>query len=94
MTRAATVRPMTRAAILRNIKDFKDELTKLKKATSILELALWKNTLNENGHKRKTNQCQKKMRSDESIIRQHCQVTCGADVVIGHVLPFLIVADK
>ena len=85
-------------SILREIRQkiayFKDELTKLKEATNILELALWKNTLDENGHKRKTTRCQKKLRSDESIIRQHCRVTCGADVVIGHVLPFLIVADK
>jgi hypothetical protein len=36
--------------------------------------------------------CQKKIKIDESNIRQHCRVTCGADVIIGHVLPFLITA--
>jgi hypothetical protein len=84
--------------VLREIRQkiayFEDEVTKLKEAMTILELALWKNTLDENAHERKTTRCQKKMRSDEPTIRQHCRVTCGADVVIGHVLPFLIVADK
>jgi hypothetical protein len=30
------------------------------------------------------------MKADESIVRSQKRVTCGADVVIGHVLPFLI----
>jgi hypothetical protein len=34
---------------------------------------------------------QKKIKSDESNIRQQCRFTCGADVVIGHVLPYLII---
>jgi hypothetical protein len=54
-----------------------------------LELVLWKNMLDVS-HKMETNCCQKKMRSDESDIQQQCRVTCGADVVIGHVMPFLI----
>lgn len=37
-------------------------------------------------------QRQKKIKTDESSSRQHCRVTCGADVVIGHVLPLLIAA--
>jgi hypothetical protein len=33
---------------------------------------------------------QKKIKTDESSAWLHSCVTCGADVVIGHVLPFLI----
>jgi hypothetical protein len=62
----------------------------LKEATTILELALWKNMLEVNSKKMQTNHCQMKMRSDELDVRQQCRVTCGADVVIGHVMPFLI----
>ena len=34
----------------------------------------------------------KKGKSDESSVRQHCRVTCGADVVIGRVLPYLLMS--
>jgi len=37
-------------------------------------------------------QCQKKIKRDESIIRRQCRNTCGADVIIRHVLPYLIIA--
>jgi hypothetical protein len=69
---------------------FEDEMPKLKEATTILELALWKNILDVNSKQMETNCCQMKMRSDESDVRRQCRVTCGADVVIGHVMPFLI----
>ena len=80
--------------ILREIQEklayFEDEMPKLKEATTILELALWKNILDVNSKQMETNCCQMKMRSDESDVRRQCRVTCGADVVIGHVMPFLI----
>jgi hypothetical protein len=69
---------------------FKAELPKLMEATTILELALWKNMLDLNSKNMQTNHCQKKMKSDESGVRRQCRVTCGSDVVIGHVMPFLI----
>jgi hypothetical protein len=76
--------------IQEKLAHFEDEMPRLKEATTILELALWKNMLDVNSKKMETNRCQKKMRSDESDVRQQCRVTCGADVVIGHVMPFLI----
>jgi hypothetical protein len=80
--------------ILREIRakldHFEHELTKLKEATAMLELALWKMKMSENGHQDRATQSQKKMKADESSIRSQDRVTCGADVVIGHVLPFLI----
>jgi hypothetical protein len=83
--------------ILREIHDklahFEDELPKLKDVTTILELALWKMKMSENGHQDRATQSQKKMKADDSSIRSQNRVTCGADIVIGHVLPFLINTD-
>jgi hypothetical protein len=81
-------------AILREIQDklahFVGELHRLKEMTSILELAMWKMNINDNILKESTTQHQQKIKTDESHIRQQCRVTCGADIVIGHVLLFLI----
>jgi hypothetical protein len=67
--------------ILRSIQgkiaSFEVELPQLKEATTILELALWKIM----------------SKTDESSIRRQSRVTCGAGVVIGHVLPFLITSE-
>jgi hypothetical protein len=79
------------SVILREIRDkiahFEDEFPKLKEATTILELALWKMKMNGQSLKETT-----KIKSNESSSRQRCRITCGADLVIGHVLPFLITA--
>jgi hypothetical protein len=81
-------------AILREIRSklayFEGELSQLKEVTTILELALWKTRLDDNCIKENTTLHQKKMKVDETSLRQHCRITCGADVIIGHVLPFLI----
>jgi hypothetical protein len=69
---------------------FNDELLRLKEATTILELVLWKMKINKKSHLDMSTQSQKKVKTDEYSIRQQCRVTCGADVIIGHVLPFLI----
>jgi hypothetical protein len=80
--------------ILREIRaklaHFEDELQKLKEVTTILELALWKMRMNEKKSKDVDTKSQKKIKTDESITRQQCRVTCGADVIIGPVLQFLI----
>jgi hypothetical protein len=69
---------------------FEGELPKLEEATTILELALWKTRLDDNCIKENTTLHQKKVKTDESSFRSQCRVTCGADVVIQHVLPFLL----
>jgi hypothetical protein len=82
--------------ILRRIQakvaHFEDEYPRLKEITSILELALWKLRMNENIPQEAVPHCQKKMKTDESSIRRQCRITCGADVVIRHILPYLITA--
>jgi hypothetical protein len=83
-------------AILREIQSkldrFEDELPPLKEVTTLLELALWKMKMNEKIHQDMDTHSRKKIKTVESSTRQLCRVTCGADVVIGHVLPFLIAA--
>jgi hypothetical protein len=72
------------------ITHFQSEVSKLKEATTILELALWKLRMNEKIPQEEGSHCQKKIKTDESSIRRQCRITCGADVVIRHVLPYLV----
>ena len=77
------------------VAHFEDELPKLKEITTILELALWKLRMlrmNENITPVEVTHRKKKIKTDESSIRQQCRVTCGADIVIWHILPYLITA--
>ena len=82
---------MDNTVILRRIQarvaHFEAEYYKLREITTTLELALWKLRMN-------ASQLQKKIKTDELSIRRQCRITCGADVIIRHVLPYLIdVAD-
>ena len=59
----------------------------LKEATSVIELALWKMELNDQSKKGRHN---KKMKIDESDHRGQSRFSCGADIVVQHVLPYLV----
>jgi hypothetical protein len=72
---------------------FEDKYSKLKETTSILDLALWKMSMNEKISPEEATPCQKKIKTDESNIRRQCRITCGADVIIRHVLPYLIYTE-
>jgi hypothetical protein len=88
--------PLDNTVILRRIQakvaHFEEELLELKEVTTILEIGLWKMKINALSLRGDATHNQKKIKTDESSTRQQCRVTCGADVVIGHVLPFLITA--
>ena len=56
----------------------------------MLELALWKTTLDELG-KGENTMSNKKRKIDGSDIRSRCRISCGADIVIQHVLSYLVV---
>jgi hypothetical protein len=81
---------MDNTVILRRIQakvaHFEEEYPRLKEITTILELALWKSRMN-------ASQLQKKTKTDESSMRRQYRITCGADVIIRHVLPYLISTD-
>ena len=67
----------------------------LKEATFILELALWKAKIDECnslvGKKRSSNRLSnKRMRVDKEGFVHQCRISCGAEVIIRNVLPFLI----
>ena len=76
--------------IREKLAHFEAEYPKLKEITTILELTVWKLRMNEMLLPEKATQCQKKMKTDELSRRRQCRITCGADVVIRHVLPYLI----
>jgi hypothetical protein len=73
---------------------FEDEIPRLKEITTTLELALWKLSMNEKISPEEATPRQKKIKTDESNIRQQCRITCGADVIIRHVLPYLIFTEE
>ena len=77
--------------IQEKIAHLEEELPKLKEITTILELALWKMKMNEKSHGTTTHY-QKKIKADDLSIRSQYRVACGADVVIGHVLPYLLLS--
>jgi hypothetical protein len=69
---------------------FDNEYPKLEEVTTILELTLWKLKMDEVIQEEKMIQNQRKMKADESSYRRQCRITCGAGVIIRHVLPYLI----
>ena len=77
---------------LSNVKSklshYESEYRWLKEATSMLELALWKTTLDELG-KGENTMSNKKRKIDGSEIRSLCRINCGAHIVIENILPYL-----
>jgi hypothetical protein len=74
------------------VAHFEDELHRLKEITTILELALWKMRINQTNNQENATRPRKKGKADKSSDRQHSRVTCGADAVIRHVLPYLLIS--
>ena len=70
------------------LTQFETEYTKLKEATILLELAMWKNKMCViNGNKKRHN---KKAKMESFDYRENCRINCGSDIVIEHVLPYLV----
>ena len=81
------------AEIRSKLSYYEAEHQKLKEATSTLELAVWKSKIDESklfDHNQGKRICKKKMKMDDSGLKYQCRTSCGADIVIGHVLPFLL----
>jgi len=77
--------------IEKKLSRYEDEYHKLKEAIAMLELALWKNKIN--AVSQGSGGCSKKPRNDLNA-REQCRISSGADVVIEHVLPFLMPNDS
>jgi hypothetical protein len=80
--------------IREKLTHFEDELPKLKEITTILELACWKLRMNEYIPDEEVTHSRKKIKIDLSESPQQSRITCGADVVIRHILPYLISTDS
>ena len=76
-----------RAEVDAKLVQYETEYYNLKEATAILELVLWKHKMADFG-----NQGAKKRKVDESSVREQYRVSCGADIVIQHVLLYLLPA--
>eukprot|EP00985_Skeletonema_marinoi_P016273 scaffold8685_cov82-Skeletonema_marinoi.AAC.2 len=61
----------------------------VKQAVTLLELALWKAKLDDKDENGAAEGRTKKVKLDAESVRKEKRVTCGADVVIRNVLPFL-----
>ena len=73
--------------IKQKLSCYEDEYLKLKEATTMIELTLWKNKIYEAAQCK--GRCKKKPKN-ELTARDQCRISCGADIVIEHVLPYLI----
>ena len=74
------------------LAEYEARYRELKEATTILELVLWKNKFSEASNSKQVVESGKKMKFDESAIREQCRSRCGADIVVENVLPYLISA--
>ena len=61
----------------------------VKEAATLLELALWKAKLGENEDKCGEGRT-KKAKIDAESARKERRLTCGAEIIIKNVLPFLL----
>ena len=61
----------------------------VKEGMTLLELALWKAKLGENEEHAAMERRTKKVKVDAESARRERRITCGADMVIKNVLPFL-----
>ena len=61
----------------------------VKEAVTLLELALWKAKLDEKDENGAAEGRTKKVKLDAENVRKEKRVTCGADIVIRNILPFL-----
>ena len=72
---------------------FEGRSQELNAACYLLEVALWKKKLFEAGEEDRellTDACEQ-MKIDGSFnFREHCRISCGAGIIIGHVLPYLM----
>mmetsp|Transcript_32012 Transcript_32012/g.64661 ORF Transcript_32012/g.64661 Transcript_32012/m.64661 type:complete len:83 (+) Transcript_32012:1-249(+) len=77
-------------SVIDKIDHYKVEhLRYVKEALTVLELALWKAKLGEKEENAAEGRTKKKAKLDGESVRKEKRITCGADMVIKNVLPFL-----
>jgi len=78
------------AGVQEHLVHCENEYRTLKEAITLLELALWKKRMNDHCQERNETRRIKRVKIDELQVRQQCRVGSGADIVIEHVLPYLV----
>ena len=72
---------------------FEGRSQELNAACYLLEVALWKKKLFEAGEEDRellTDACEQMKIDGTFNFREHCRISCGAGIIIGHVLPYLM----
>ena len=77
-----------RCVIQSKLAEYEATYSLLKEATTTLELALWKNKTDEQNWV--DSRRNKRIKIEEAAAREECRISCGADIVIQHVLPYLL----
>ena len=72
-------------SVMSKLSGYEKEFISLKEGTTMIELALWKYKMNESESKKK-----RKRTEESDDFREQCRFSCGAGVIIEHMLPFLI----
>ena len=77
------------------LRQYQTEYRTMREATTVLELALWKQNLDKQKRQRAINTFfekreHKKMKIEALDLRKQCRINCKADIVIEHVLPYLV----
>lgn len=90
---------MERSFFIQQIKaklsQFEIDYAKVKESVVLLELALWKKRMSEyasdQNEGNNLNQSMDRLGLDEEeTSREKCRISCGSDIVIEHVLPYLV----
>lgn len=78
-------------SVLSRMEHFKAEhYTLVREAMTLLELAMWKAIIDENGGENYSQRAKaKKVKMDMKAARRERRVTSGADIVVKNVIPFL-----
>jgi len=71
------------------LAEYEARYQELKEGTIMIELTLWNNSINE-AKSSEDGRGTRKRKFDEPGSRKQCRVSCGADIVIQHVLPYLV----
>jgi len=69
-----------------------EQLSELKEATSLLELALWKASIDRSMFDcdQESESSRMKAEIEEFTDKECCRIKCGADIVVANVLPYLL----
>ena len=67
---------------------------RLLEGATMLELCLWKAKIDESRCGLEVERPSKKLKVDDTDFRKNCRISCGAEHVIGNVLPFLLPGSK